>query len=918
MRRYAYTVLLTTDVLQHLDMITGTNSWLDILAMGEVSGVDEFDSHRVLSVVTDAADTLKSGALSVVGVPRGMVPFLLPRMARACERAVGSAWYVGLQVDFRCHPREFAALLADAVLHNVSISNACVTPSRARDVAARRGEGGLLRLLPGGAAFLDTVTDSFDARWQLPDVVRLRTESRVWAAFCGSPDNCLDVLCYAPWNRTAGGCEPSPYFLGSAPSVRTKLDKWDTRRTSSRRSRTHRSTLQQRRYAFIRATNEVVCVGRANEMHLLRTPWNGSAIDRSVPFSGTADGAVRPSVNHTLGTNYNYTSDNDFVGNDSRAFHDFKRHTAWMFSKWYDWSGRCAAPVNESARSMRGGHSAADGLYHLENFCVNPLGEFSGYLPRLDEYRGADDVHLAERNGLRDFATLVRSVKQLSVPPPCFLDTKIVVFGVGERADNPGHIYYRLGSLMRIIEAAYGVSARDQRDNVTMLLPIFQPDCLENRQTERVATPCAKVTNAAGLLMDLGGTSHIALSNPSLPWSVPDAEFLGFTPDARARRRRVCFRHAVLWQDGWKQMLDDLRGSSSEPGRQTSFPIHGRRTVRDAETVDMLNVHLRRCLRLPPRRRRARPHAPHVMFAVRSVRRVFSMQPFIIDIVGRYVQDTLHGTLEVSENAGASLSDIVRAYSRADVLIGHYGAALVWQTFMPPGAVTVEFNGLGRFCPTAGVDPCQDREYNGGALMSLGTLLVMPDIARLTVRTVWHVSAGLRGVMDADHVAAPDHFIFVLQKAACVLRRTERIDFLRDQLVVYALNASPGVQQLVAPPVGALCGFGDQDVSRISFATAEDRSGELLRRQLLLLLYDSKLYSPKLDIVAHDPNLAARLTRAWSQYRARPVQIFRRVHIVVVEPCQLRFGTLMEFLFFRDAFSLVAPLRVAEYGAGRE
>ena len=547
------------------------------------------------------------------------------------------------------------------------------------------------------------------------------------------------------------------------------------------------------------------------------------------------------------------------------------------------------------------------------------MGEFSGVAPQLQDYRGSDDVHYREQYGLRDFRTLLSNVPALHAPPPCFLDTRIVVLGIGERADNPGHVYYRLGSLLRVIEAAYGPNARDQRDNVTVLLPIFQPDCLEFTENSRSSTPCASVTNAAGILMDLAGTSHIALGNSRLPWAELNEVVLGFPPDVTSLRRRVCFRRAVLWQDGWKKLMDDGRGSSPVPGRDTSFRLHGARTLRDAETVALLNLRVRHCLALPPRRRRARSTSPHVVFAARSVRRAFFYQPYLVAVLGQYVRDALNGTIEVVENSELDFATLVQVYSRADVLIGHYGAALAWQQFMPPGAVTVEFNGIGAWCWTAGIDTCTDSEYGGGALAGLGTLLVMPDMGQLTVRKIWQ--AGWRGDTDADQMASPDLMLFAMRKATCVLRNAGRVEHFRRQLVAYAQRSQANVTDIV-PPSFFDCRYTRNEVLRLARSALTDASGDLLRRQLRLFVYDAQsdgaLYSRRLDSLAQlPPDAMARLSAAWRPFRERPTGNVK-ARILIEEPCRLRLSTFTEAAFFRTAFARVASIDVNQYSVGMQ
>ena len=86
----------------------------------------------------------------------------------------------------------------------------------------------------------------------------------------------------------------------------------------------------------------------------------------------------------------------------------FKERTSWMFSKWYDWGGKCHQITGSSRKNideddfsqfvLSGAHHREDGLYHLKNVCLRPNGGLAGYFPLVD-----DDEYSGKENFVSDF-----------------------------------------------------------------------------------------------------------------------------------------------------------------------------------------------------------------------------------------------------------------------------------------------------------------------------------------------------------------------------------------------------------------------------------------------------------------------------------------------------------------------------------
>jgi len=865
---YRYIVLMDVHARVPQRRVGGL-SWIDLVALGgEESLLRGVESRPlVASSLTAAGET----SPSVVGVPAWAAVDVLSETRRLCsELDMASLWRLRSAPRMRCPKRAAAAMLHGFEQRGLRVQplnherrasgSSSSAPSRrapchaflegppvreirgnsALDLVAPR-LGRLLRHARGArhvAAGSDSALDDADPR---STVHAAQNETATKRAYCTKPYRCRDPRCFARWNRTEPGCEPSPYFHGAWQRVEG-IDASLSNRT------------------FMNPRLELGCSGRTSQRELLLK---------------TRHGLGDPPVSSS---NYSTTDDHLYA---------FKRHTAWLLTKWYDWNGNCKTTTVDGA--LRGSHWRADALYHLENFCVSPSGEISGRDPNVTAYEGIDE----SRREFHEFDDMLSSVKPLTDDPPCFFDTDIVVFSVGRIDHSPSDMLYRAGSLLRVIEEAYGVEARDQHANVTVMYLV--------QHSSNVTVP-----NAAELLMDIAGTSHFAVRHPSQGL---DRETLGFDPDPAALQRRVCFRHAVLWQDSWRWQRE----------HRTSFRRHGRRTVRDVETVHLLNSHLRACLQFPPRRRRARAHAPHVLLAVHSARRGLQLQPYLVDVLGRLIRDTMNGTLEVTENdASQTFAKILAAYSRADVLIARADFDFTWQLFMPPGAVSIEFNSIHRSCAGSGINPCRDSESNGGALAAQGTLVVVADHGELVLRRVWGYATD-RDAIDADLLLTPALLELAIRKAACVRGVAGRLGAIDRQLEEPQRDGFAGMA--LAEPDLAACGFMDPTVNSISVDSLRDASGDIMSRLVLQSLYpehdEPLLHSRRLAALARRPDVAANLSRAWLPFRMRPPGQVWEARVMIVEPCYLRLSTLVEFLFFRDALTFVPKLTVAELASGR-
>jgi hypothetical protein len=617
------------------------------------------------------------------------------------------------------------------------------------------------RPLPGNEVQTGSVTG---------DALHVAESDRSWTAFCRASANCLSARCYAPWalQRSEGGCEPSPYFAADRSA-----------KASNRRSEPRAAPA-----ALVRGSiDSLQCVHRAA---VAAVAENGEAY-----ADATADTSNSTFVFTRAGR---YPPSSDCREScEGRRFRTFQRRTSWMFERTYEWGGDCQRPTDGAASArMTASHDPRTGLYTIRNFCVSPLGQVAGFEPNIEAYGGTDEIYFFTRGKNFEVPQWLRErTTSLPQPPPCFLHTNIVVFPVGGNDRNPGHMLYRAGSMLRVIETAFGEAARDQRRNVTVMYV----------QVGALHTRGSRLVNPVGMFYDLFGTSHFAIVDAA-SGELSDARERLFPRGAGAGLSHLaCFRSAVLWQDSLESAW--LRGngvaSASVPGLQTSFRLFGPRSPRDVATVALVNERLRLCAGLPPRRRRASADRPHVLLAIRSVSRRFSLQPFLIDVVGRHVRAALNGTMEVVEHLELNLPEIIATYSGADILVGIYGAALTWSLFMPPGAAVVQF---GHFWfrdadGATGINTAPQSDFGGAAVAAEHAHLLFADDDERLAR----YPLSWRAIRTFDAMIGPRLATFALDRAACTLRA--------------------GVER---------CHYANADLQRLTSEVIDDEDGAVLAR----------------------------------------------------------------------------------------
>eukprot|EP00760_Papus_ankaliazontas_P017561 PhM_4_TR17326/c0_g1_i1/m.42366 len=525
--------------------------------------------------------------------------------------------------------------------------------------------------------------------------------------FCGKHvDNCFDPRCYAKWksNHTTG-CTANPYF---STFPRTEPPE------------------------------EVKC------KHRRHIPDNRARLGVVVR---DGDGLIFP----------------------------FQRHTSWMFEKWYDWAeqnnatAECRPTTAERMSVRMRGRYRPDGLYELQNFCLSPMGPLTGYDPKISPYRGMDENDFIEHGVERGINEWFMRSERLKTPPTCFVDIpRMVLFPHTLRAQSPSHNFYRAASLMRTIEAAFGVKARDQQ------LPVTMVHVVTRAETDHFHTfEGNKKLNFQRYFYDMLGTSWFSvfggsewLENKNLK------QLFGFEPDRAVLQRPVCFRSAILWQSSTYGNKQRGALSSTLPHHKTQFPLFGPRGRRDVQTLQIMERKLTQCLGLeeeaPPRDHADLTHTPTVLYVIRSTTRRMAFQPYIVDFIQAYLRNKVPGAkLVVIEDSRMGLRDIVKTFRNADIVFGPTGTGLLWSLFMPPGGLLLDMStSLIHFAQVQGFNRAAntvDGEFGGGAFIARHFYGLVIGNGDLT-----HLHTHITGSHCLASYVTPRHMKVLFDKIFCI------------------------------------------------------------------------------------------------------------------------------------------------------
>jgi hypothetical protein len=440
-----------------------------------------------------------------------------------------------------------------------------------------------------------------------------------------------------------------------------------------------------------------------------------------------------------------------------------------------------SAPTAASAYRMRARHvidkRLRKNVYEIENFCLKPLGGISGFMPNVEHFQGEDDVYTMTLDAAGSSFRHVRSwlqneVEELLSPPAAFVDTKLLIMPVLSRSDNPGHAFHRMTSLLDIRDSAFSNSTATDVTTAFLMLEGVNMDLPDD-----TAPNLANIHETAfPQFLHLVTKTHFAVFGKA---AVPFGETTLGISASDSRNQPVCFRKAAIYFTCTDQECREARNYNVQraiaPLYHQRSPFLLRRFVREMQS----------CVGVVPRSAPNRT-SPLVLFPTRSVSRRVVLTPYVIGALAEYLTAdqtfqsdqikpaAMHGMkaaaksvvekgrLRVLEMIEHSMSDLVRIYSAADVVIGPYGAGLFLSLFMPKHSVVVEVShDLKRCSSTPGIDLASNSycDYAGNAdAMSHHHI-----VATFALLPWWR----LRG----DYDVVPEVFTYALEAALCILNR---------------------------------------------------------------------------------------------------------------------------------------------------
>ncbi len=370
--------------------------------------------------------------------------------------------------------------------------------------------------------------------------------------FCAHPKNCYSSKCYSKISNDRknlkGGCFPSPYESSLIEAER------------KRKNLTFAHELEKVGEKFIDLNPTLPKTSGGFKRREFTCPARKDERDEYFRLSVAENSKTDPLFN-------------------------FKKHTSFMFNKWYDFgrNDKCESPFSSSSSSsssdfsFKGSHHReTDGLYHLENVCFRPKGKMAGFVPskselRFDQSNIVDDVWVVQKEyeeGLRDWLRPenleILSESDLKKRKICFLETKVVLFPITTRIDNPGHSFMRFGSLLRVVESVLNLSSsssssknQDQEQKVTIGYVALEAGKISSETKAGLMKE-----NTFQLFYDSVGTSWFSIyGSPSL-WrhgtklayrrrKKEEEKIWGFRPDDDDLKENAmaCFKDVVIWQN---------------------------------------------------------------------------------------------------------------------------------------------------------------------------------------------------------------------------------------------------------------------------------------------------------------------------------------------------------------------------------
>lgn len=256
-------------------------------------------------------------------------------------------------------------------------------------------------------------------------------------------------------------------------------------------------------------------------------------------------------------------------------------------------------------------------------------------------------------------------------------------------------------------------------------------------------------------------------------WGYPpsDRDLLHIKGHRKVQPASLCFRKMIVLH---QCIVDCNSNDLSWPWKlrvkeQFLFTTGGPRSVaRDGFAIELFRRRVRSCLGLPERRVN-RDH-PRVVYALRTQsRRHLGLSSKMQALVEAFFSPTggiNARSFDIAEHVKVNPAGFLRLVYDADILIGHWGAGLVFQILMPEDAVTIQLD-QNSYCAGKGqqgwnVVPLCD--YGGDAFAAnLSHMLVALPESTTVVHDDKH----------SGYDVSEETYVQAVSVAACAIRRAD-------------------------------------------------------------------------------------------------------------------------------------------------
>lgn len=363
----------------------------------------------------------------------------------------------------------------------------------------------------------------------------------------------------------------------------------------------------------------------------------------------------------------------------------FKFQTSWLFNKWWDWKAQCV-PLqkheNFTHRSYHNTSADASGLYTIENGCLDAYGGLHGFDPHAEKNLGKQEYQ-AEEEELYWFA----KPRALPEPPSCFVDTPVLLVPMPVQNWNHYHVLHRSVSAM-LATTSERLFNTTSLDEVLMIFVILEPRGIRQGNafsyyyqmfTRKWASVWAYRPSGADLL-------HIHSQFPNHP---RDETGLPPVPARLCFKKMYVLHQCIHHCDGrilpWHGRVKDA----------FLFTTGGPRAIeKDSRAVQLFRSRAQRCLGLP-NREGANVTNPRILYVLRTTtsRRHVGLAVKLQQLQKMVFSSAINArSFDMAEHIKLLPDAYMRLAWDSDIMIGHWGAGLVFQMLMPSGAVTAQFD----------------------------------------------------------------------------------------------------------------------------------------------------------------------------------------------------------------------------------